>query len=127
MRLIVVCDRLPAARRLCGELSNCPAEIICVGDLKELKAASDSLFDLALINVAWAELVECVRTIRESPSGANSAVLVDSERLPTGPSPAGVLPGLRAMACRHMDLVKLARRLIAGGREEDERRKPILL
>ena len=127
MRLIIVCDRLLAARRLCGELSDCPAEIICVGDLKELKAACNSLFDLALINVAWAELVECVRTIRESPSGVNSAVLVDLERLPSEPSLAGVLPGLRAMACRHVDLVKLARRLTAGGREEDGRRKPILL
>ena len=127
MRLLIVCDRTLAARRLCGELSNCPAEIICVANLKELRVACNSLFDLALLDVAWAELVEYIRTIRESPSGANSAVLVDSERLSNGPSLAGVLPSLRAMPCRHGDLVKLAQWLIAGGREDMVRRSPGLL
>ena len=75
VRVIIVCDQPSAARRLCGELSNCPAEIICVANLVELRAACESVFELALINVAWAELVECLRTIRESPSGANCSVL----------------------------------------------------
>jgi len=127
VRLLIVCDRSLAARRLCDELSSCPAEIICVANLNELKVACNSLFDLALLNVAWAELVEYIRTIRESPSGANSAVLVDSERLSNGPSLVGVLPGLRAMPCRHGDLVKLARRFIAGGQEEIGWRSPGLL
>lgn len=127
MRLLIVCDRVLAAQRLCGELSNCPAEIICVANLKELRVACNSLFDLALLDVARAELIEYIRTIRQSPSGANSAVLVDSERLSNGPSLAGVLPGLRAMPCWHGDLVKLARWLVAGGQEEMGRRGPGLL
>ena len=127
MRLLIVCDQSLTARRLCGELSSCPAEIICVANLNELRVACDSLFDLALLNVAWADLVEYIRAIRESPSGANSAVLVDSERQSNGPSLVGVLPSLRAMPCRHGDLVKLARRLIAGGQEEMWRRSPGLL
>src|SRR5262249_6700349 len=127
VRLLIVCDQSLAAQRLCGELSNCPAEIICVASLNELRVACDSLFDLALFNVPWAELVEYIRTIRESPSGVNSAVLVDSECLSNGPSLVGVLPGLRAMPCRHGDLVKLARRLIAVGQEGMGRRSPGLL
>ncbi len=101
MRLMIVCDQPSAARRLCGELSNCPGEIICVANLVELKVACESPFELALINVAWAELVECIRTIRESPSGANCSVLVASERLSNERGRAGILPVLRAMPCLH--------------------------
>lgn len=124
MRLIIVCDELPAARRLCSELSNCPAEIICVANLGELKLACEPLFNMALISVAWAELVEYIRTIRESPSGVNCSVFVASERLSNGPGLAGILPKLRAMPCPHGDLVKLARWLMTGGKEHEWRRNP---
>lgn len=121
MRLMIVCDQPSAARRLCGELSNCPGEIICVANLVELKVACESPFELALINVAWAELVECIRTIRESPSGANCSVLVASERLSNERGRAGILPVLRAMPCLHRDMVKLAHRLMTGGQKKERR------
>ncbi|MGH9840006.1 MAG: hypothetical protein ACREEM_14580 [Blastocatellia bacterium] len=122
MRLIIACDEPPAARRLCSELSKYPAETICVTGLEELKSDCDSPCELALINVARAELVEYVRTIRESPSGANCSVLVASERLSSELGLAGILPILRAMPCLHGDMVKLAHRLITGGQEKERRR-----
>jgi hypothetical protein len=60
VRLIIVCDEPSAARRLCTELSNRPAKTVCVTDLEGLKDACELLFELALINVALATLVECV-------------------------------------------------------------------
>ena len=122
MRLIIVCDQLSAMRRLCGELSNFRAEIICAANQVELKAACESLFELALIDVALADLVECIRTIRESAYGANCPVLVASERLASGTGLAGMLPKLRVMPCVYNDLVKLARWLITGGQGEERRR-----
>jgi DNA-binding response OmpR family regulator len=122
MRLIIVCDEPSAARRLCSELSNCPAEAVCVTNLAELKDACEAPYELALINIAQSELIECLRTIREGPSGANCPVLVASERLPRGTELAGILPKLRAMPCIPGDLVKLARLLITGRREEWRRR-----
>ena len=121
MRLMIVCDQPSVTRRLCSELSNCPAEIIRVANLLELKVACESPFDLALINVAWTELVECIHTIRESPSGRHCAVLVAAECLSNERGRTGILPILRAMPCPHRDMVKLAHRLMIG-RQEKERR-----
>lgn len=89
--------------------------------LEELKSACDSPCELALINVARAELVEYIRTIRESPSGADCSVLVASERLSSELGSAGVLPILRAMPCLYGDMVKLAHRLITGGQDKERR------
>ena len=122
MRLIIACDQPPAVRRLSGELSNCPAEITCVTSLVELKVACESRFELALINVAPAELVEFIGTIRRSPSGIRCAIVVASERLLNETGLAGVLPKLRAVPCLPGDLVKLARWLITGNREEARKR-----
>ena len=122
MRLIIVCDQLPATRRLCGELSDFPAEILCVANQVELKTACESLFELALIDVTSADLVECISTIRESPYGANCPVLVASERLSSGTELAGMLPKFRAMPCVYDDLLRLARWLITGGQGEERRR-----
>ena len=118
MRLIIVCDEPLATRRLRSELSNCPAETVCVTNLEELKDACEAPYELALIIVAQAELVKCLRTIRGGRFGASCRVLIASERLSRGRELAGILPKLRAMPCIHGDLVKLARWLITGGREE---------
>lgn len=117
MRLIVVCDEPSEARRLCGELSNCLAETVCVTNLEELKDACEAPYELALVNIAQSELIDCLRIIRDGPSGANCPLLVASERLSRGTELAGILPILRAMPCITGDLVKLARWLITGGWE----------
>lgn len=122
MRLIIACDQPPIARRLCSELSKYPAETTCVTGLEELKSACDSPCDLALINVGRAELVEYVRTIRESPSGINCSVLVASERLSNELGLAGILPILRAMPCLYGDMIELAHRVITGGQDKERRR-----
>jgi hypothetical protein len=116
--MIIACDELRASKRLCSELSECPAEIVCVSSLEALRRACESPCHLALIDVARSEMLKFIRSVRESPFGADCPVLVAGERFSGEPGPAGALPALRAMSCAHNELVRLARRLFTSDRED---------
>jgi hypothetical protein len=85
-------------------------EIEGVTSSDELDRACAGEHDLAVVDVAPGQLATVLKILRESPSHAEIAVLVEASRIAVEPGLASMLSKYRAMPCSRAELITLARR-----------------
>ena len=125
-RVLIVTDCSDRLRGWKASMHTDGIEITSAGTSEELSRACHHEHDLAVIDVGVASLPEVLRALRSSVRHSGIPLLVEASRVLAEPSLTGVLPKHRAMPCSRSDLLKLARRLIAGA-DVHPRRKGMLL
>jgi len=114
-RLLLVSDAQERWQRLESALGSTSVKMTKAASADEIAQVCRHDHDLAIIDVASRDLVEVLKTLRESGYNVKMAVLVENSRLTYEPSLAGILPAYRAMPCSYTELMKLAQRRLNSG------------
>lgn len=122
-RLLVVADAAERASRWRGVAGRGGAEVLTVILPGDLQCVCSGTFDVVVVDVGPARLVEVLTTLRGSAGCAESPVLVEAGRICAAPGLCGVLPRHRAMPCGGRELARLAQRLLAGRSPEGGQRR----
>jgi DNA-binding response OmpR family regulator len=113
-RLLIVSDAADRSGSLRAALDVGEIEIEGVTSTEELDRACAGEHDLAVVDVAPAQLTRVLKILRESPRHSEIAVLVEASRIVVEPDLTSILPKYRAMPCSRAELIALARRRIAS-------------
>lgn len=109
-RLLIVSDAADRSGSLRAALDVGEIEIEAVTSPEELDQACAGEHDLAVVDVAPAQLNRVLKILRESPRHSEISVLVEASRIVVEPGLASLLPKYRAMPCSRAELITLARR-----------------
>jgi hypothetical protein len=111
-QVLLVCDS--ALNTAEWRAALCEAEVVSVAEPEDVTRFSSHRFALAVLDVAAANLIDALKTVRTNAEQSDLPILVEAESVTDDLSFAGVLPQYRAMACGQSDLIQLARRRLTG-------------
>jgi hypothetical protein len=117
--LLIVSDALHRLTQLRAALDTGEVAITSAASLEELPHLCECAYDLVVVDVCAARLVEVLKALRERASCAEVSILVDAGQLTAEAELAGVFPRYRAMPCSRTELITLARRRL--GASDDQR------
>ncbi len=121
--LLIVSDAPHRLTQLRAALDNGEVAITSAASLEELPHLCECAYDLVVVDVSAAQLVEVLKALRTYASCAEVSILVDAGQLTAETELAGVFPRYRAMPCSRTELITLARRRLTAGADRRALRK----
>ncbi|MFN0084039.1 MAG: response regulator [Blastocatellia bacterium] len=110
LKILVVTDSEEPLKSLYSMMSAPEFEIECVRTQEEFDDVCGKPHDLAIVDLASAQLRVTLPKLRHTSTHDRIPVLVSSTRIDGDPDLAGLLPQYRAMACSPTELQLLMRR-----------------
>ncbi len=123
LRLLLVTDSLERLKTLQFGINSSEFIIDSVCSIEELSHACRETHDLVALDVFPSTIVSILKLIRASAGYAETPLFVESERINSLPSLAGVLPIYRAMPCNHAELLTLLRQYRETANRTEGRRR----
>ena len=123
--LLMITDDVKRADKLKSMFGADSDEVAVTDSLHTLEPLLHRSYKLAIIDLAPANLLRALNSIREKPAYREMPIVVESSRLRSDPGFAGVLSKYRAMPCSLNDLVTLVRYYVACESDKPGQ-KPIL-